>query len=90
MIVNVIEGEKYCMHKNNQLSQGLCLETDAETREVAQQLGGPGSSSRGPVFIPSTHDGAQLCISPVPGNSAPSSGLRGHCIHMVHNNKCQQ
>jgi imidazoleglycerol phosphate synthase glutamine amidotransferase subunit HisH len=36
--------------------------------------------------VPSTHDGSQPSVTPVlGGNLMPSSGLHGHCMHIVHN-----
>lgn len=47
-------------------------------RDLATLSEDPGSVLQHP------HGNLQLPIIPVPGTVMPSSGLHGHCIHVVH------
>lgn len=38
----------------------------------------------------SIHMVAQNNLVVVPGNLMPTSGLYGHCVHMVHEHECRQ
>jgi hypothetical protein len=45
---------------------------------------------RAPGWFPAPMCSAKLSLTPLPVDTAPSSGLHGHCTHMIHRHACRQ